>query len=123
MLANASVRDAIAAGKAKQLDRAGLTAAKVLERIGTLAFQDVRAFFDDAGNLLPVKQLPDGPAACVASFEIIKKNAAAGDGVIDTVHKVRTVDAVKNLEMLAKHFALLKEHVEHSGGITLQWAE
>ena len=55
----------------------------------------------------------------VAGLEVIKKNAAAGDGVVDTVHKVKVVDPVKALEMLAKHFGLLTEKLEHSGSITI----
>lgn len=110
---------AIAEKQAKQLERAELTADMVKDRLRLLAFQDVRALFDEAGNLKPISTLSDDAAAMVAGFEVIKKNAAAGDGVIDTVHKVKVVDAVKPLEMLAKHFGLLIERVEHSGGIAI----
>lgn len=119
LLRNADIRKAVATQTAAQLAKVGITAERVKERIAVLAFQDVREFFDGAGNLIPVKQLSDAAAYRVGSFEIIKKNAAAGDGIIDTVHKIKTVDAIKNLEMLAKHFGLLEEKVVHSGGITI----
>jgi phage terminase small subunit len=120
---NDGIAHAIAEGTARQLEKAELTAQKVKDRIALLAFQDMREFFDEAGNLLSVHQFSDGAAARVASFEIIKKNAAAGDGVIDTVHKIKTVDVVKNLEMLAKHFGLLVDKVEHSGDLTIKWQD
>lgn len=123
LMAKAGIKALIAEKTAKQLEKVDLTAEQVKQRIATLAFQDVRAFFDAAGNLLPVQRLSDEAASQIASFEIIKKNAAAGDGVIDTVHKIRTVDAVKNLEILAKHFGLLKETVEVQGGLTITWQD
>jgi phage terminase small subunit len=77
--------------------------------------------FDEQGNLRPIHSLPDDAAAMVGGIEVIKKNAAAGDGVIDTVHKVKVVDPVKALEMLAKHFGILTEKVEHSGALSITW--
>lgn len=115
-----AIRAAVSDGKARQLDKAELTAARVLEELRRLAFADPRALFDQDGNLRPIQTLDDEAAATIASFEVIKKNAAAGDGVIDTVHKVRTVDKTKALDALAKHFGLLVERIEHSGGLVIK---
>jgi len=41
----------------------------------------------------------------------VKKNLTAGDGQVDTILKIRLWDKPRALEMLAKHFALLKEVV------------
>lgn len=122
-LSKPEIAAAVAEKTQAQLDKAGVTAEMVKARIALLAFQDVRQFFDEAGNLLAVTKLGDDAASQVASFEVIKKNAAAGDGVIDTVHKIRTVDAIKPLEMLAKHFGLLVDKVEHTGDLTIKWQE
>jgi phage terminase small subunit len=100
------------AGKAKQLDRVELTAARVLEELRRLAFADLRSFFDAAGNLKPIATWTPEQGSQVSSFEIVKKNLVAGDGLIDTVHKFKGWDKVRSLEMLAKHFRLLVERVE-----------
>jgi phage terminase small subunit len=84
---------------------------------------DMRSFFDEAGNLIPVSQLTPEQGSALASFEVIKKNAAAGDGVIDTVHKFKVWDKTRSLEQLAKHFGLLTEKIEHSGGLAVKWLE
>lgn len=115
LLSVPDIADAIAAGKAKQLAKAELTAARVLEEMRRLAFSDVRRLFDEAGNLKSVHTLDDDEAAAIASIEIVKKNLAAGDGQTDTVHKLKVWDKSKNLENLAKHFALLTEQVHHTG--------
>lgn len=123
LLTNADVAEAVAAGKAKQLDAAELTAVRVLEEMRRLAMVDLRSFFDEAGNLRPIHELTAEQGAALASFEVIKKNAEAGDGVIDTVHKFKVWDKPRALEMLAKHFGLLVEKVQHSGGLEIVWKD
>jgi len=119
-LRNPQVASAVAAGKARQLDQADLSAARVLEELRRLAFADPRALFDANGNLKPIQDLDAATASTIASFEVIKKNAAAGDGVVDTVHKIRTVDKTKALDSLAKHFGLLIERIDHSGALVIK---
>ena len=114
---------AVTAGKARQLEQADLSAVRVLEEYRRLAFLDLRTFFDDDGNLKPIKDLTPEQGAALASFEVIKKNAEAGDGIIDTVHKIKVWDKTKALQDLAKHFGLLIEKVEHQGGLDLVWKD
>jgi phage terminase small subunit len=121
LLADPKVSQAVAAGKAKQLDSAELTAARVLEEYRRLALIDLRSFFDEQGNLKPIPQLTPEQGSALASFEVIKKNAAAGDGVVDTIHKFKVWDKTRALEGLAKHFGLLTENVNIGGDITYRW--
>lgn len=112
LLSTPKVSQAVAELQAKQLQKAKLTGEMVKERLRLLAFQDIRQLFDAAGNLRPIHTLSDDAAAMVAGMEVIIKNAEAGDGVTDRVHKVKVVDPVKPLEMLAKHFGLVTERVD-----------
>jgi phage terminase small subunit len=120
LLTNAKVSAAVSAGKAAQLSAAQLTAARVLEELRRLAFSDVRGLFDEAGNLRPLHELTAEQAAAIASLEVVKKNVAAGDGQVDTIHKVKVWDKTKALESLAKHFGLLTERVEHGGSLVIR---
>jgi hypothetical protein len=45
----------------------------------------------------------------------IVKNAAAGDGHTDTVHKIKLADKLKELDLLARHFALLHDQMSIEG--------
>jgi phage terminase small subunit len=87
----------------------------VLEELRRLAFTDIRTFFDADGNLKPVQDLDDDQAACLASREVIIKNAKAGDGPTVEIHKIKLWDKMRALELLAKHFGLLTERLEVSG--------
>jgi phage terminase small subunit len=112
LLQQPSVRKAVMAGKAKQLDRAELTAARVLQELGRVAFVNGRDYWTAAGDAKHPKELTVEEGACLAGFEVLIKNAKAGDGVTDTVHKFKLWDKVHALEILAKHFKLLVERVE-----------
>lgn len=119
LLRNAEIAQAVQKGKARQLETAELTAARVLEEYRRLAFVDARSFFFPDGNIKPMSELTPAEGAALAGFEVIIKNAKAGDGETDTVHKIRLWDKTRALESLAKHFGLLTEKVEHSGGIKI----
>lgn len=121
LLRNAQIKLTVARGRAEQGESAGLSAARVLEEYRRLSFIDLRSFFDAAGNLKPIQEWTAEQGAAVASFEVIKKNAAAGDGVIDTVHKFKVWDKTRALESLAKHFGLLVDKVEHGGALEITW--
>jgi len=122
-LTKPDIAAAVEAGKARQLASADLTAARVLEELRRLALVDMRSFFDERGNLKPIQELTSEQGSALASFEVIKKNAAAGDGVVDTIHKFKVWDKTKALEGLAKHFGLLTEKIEHSGGLDIVWKD
>lgn len=106
------IATAITAGKTRQLDTAELSAVRVLEELRRLAFVDLRGFYDDAGNLKAISALTAEQGAALAGVEIVKKNLTAGDGFVDTVHKIKRWDKVRTLEILAKHFHLIDEKIK-----------
>lgn len=121
LLRRPEIAAAIAAGKSKQLDACDLTAGRVLEEIRRIALVDTRSFFDEHGDVKPMQDLTPEQGAALAGFEVLIKNAKAGDGVTDTIHKFKLWDKPRVLEMCMKHFGLLEERVQHSGDITITW--
>ena len=107
------------AAEAAQLAEVGLSAARVIEEVRRLAMVDVRSFFNEDGTAKRPQDWTAEQGAAIAGFEVLKKNTAAGDGVTDTIHKFRLWDKTRALEMLAKHFGLLVERLEHSGDIRI----
>jgi len=107
--------------QAAYLKGEALTAVRVLEELRRLAFSDVGVLFDESGKLKPIHSMTKEERSAIAGLEVIVKNAEAGDGHTDTVHKVKVWDKVRALESLAKHFGLLTEKVEHSGGLEITW--
>lgn len=114
------IKRAIAEKQAESLADTGLSAKRVLEEYRRLAFQDIRGFFRDDGTLKPLSEWTEDQGSAVASMEVIIKNAEAGDGHMDRVHKFKLWDKTRALESLAKHFGLLVDKMEHSGEIVIR---
>lgn len=121
LLTNVDVQKAVDAGKARQLQTADLSAARVLEEYRRLGFSDIGDVFDETGRFRSLKEMPPAVRAALASVKVTKKNLVAGDGVMEDVVEIRLWDKVRALGDLAKHFGLLKESVEHHGEIRLRW--
>lgn len=114
LLRNPKVKALVASLKEKQIAKSGLSAQMVLDELTKLGFSNVRDLFDAKGDLRSIHDLTPAQSACIASVEVVMKNATAGDGKVDRVLKIRTWDKPKVLELLAKHFALLTEVVKHT---------
>lgn len=121
LLSYVDIAEAVKVGQAKRLESNELSASRVLEEMRRLAFADLRSFFDDAGNLKPIRELTAEQGAVLGSVEVVHRNLTSGDKQTDTIHKIKTWDKVRALEMLGKHFALLTEQVQHSGGLEISW--
>lgn len=102
------------AARAARLAEIGLTEKAIVDELAILGFSNVADLFDASGNLKPIKDLTREQALTVSSFEVIKKNAEAGDGIVDTIHKARLWDKIKALELLGKAHGIFTEKVEHT---------
>ena len=100
------------AAEAQVLAAAGVQAAHVMEELRRVGFATMRDYFDAAGTVRQPSDLSDDAAAALASFEVVTKNVAAGDGQQDTVYRFRLCDKIKALELLGKHFGLFVEQIE-----------
>jgi hypothetical protein len=103
----------VASLAAVKLALTDLTAEVTVEAIRRGALYDVGALFDRAGDLRPLHRLTEAERFMIAGFEVVMKNAAAGDGKIDRVLKVKLAPRDRYVEMAAKYHALLTEKVEH----------
>jgi len=119
LLRDARVKAAVRIGKGEALERVNLKADRVLRELARVGFSDVRHLFKDDGTVIPLRELPPAVSASIASVEVVLKNAAAGDGVVDRVLKIKLWDKNRALNDLARHFALLVDRVEVSGDVTL----
>lgn len=111
LLRDVKIAAAVDQGQAQQLKDANLTAVGTLEVLRRQVYADIRCLFDDQGNLKPIHALTAEEASMVAGVEVIIKNAEAGDGHTDKVHKIKVNDRARYVEMAMKHFALMTDVV------------
>ena len=105
-LTKPDIAGAIQAAKAQRSERTKVDADWVLRTLAAEKTADLADLYDDAGNLLPVRQWPEvwrrGVVVGVESFE----EYAYEDGVkrpIGMVRKVKLTDRVKHLELIGRH--------------------
>lgn len=113
LLSNAVIAAAVSKAAARQLDKADLSAAMVIASIRDQVDGDVRALFDERGNLRPIHTLTKEQAQLITGFDVVKRNLTAGDGATDTIIKVRLADRGRYVELAAKHLGMLVERHEH----------
>lgn len=106
------------AGKARALKQADITAERTMLEIARVAFAGRATMWHD-GKLLPFDAWPADALALLEGFEVVIKNAAAGDGHTDTVHKVHLAKKLGALEILARHFGIGDEHVHLTGQVDI----
>lgn len=116
MLANVNVAARVAELQQTVAEKAGVTALGLLTELRRVAYGDMRNFFNDKGQLLPIPELSDDAAAMLASIEVERRTEGHGDDAeVYHVHKVKRWDKLKAVEMLMKHMNLLNDRTEHVG--------
>lgn len=109
---------AIDLADARSLAKLDISAERVLQGLGRIAFHDTGRLYDENGELLPVHELDEETRFAVASVEDETTSGAAY--VTTRTRRVKMVDRVRGLELLARYHKLLTDKVEHGGKLTLE---
>jgi phage terminase small subunit len=115
MLRNVKVRAELTRRQAEQAELLGVTADRVVLELARLAFANVQDHVTPKGDPRALHQMPRSVTATIASYEIVLKNATAGDDKIDRVLRVKREDKTPALIALARRFGLLIDKVQVSG--------
>lgn len=96
----------------ERAQRTEITADRVIEQIGAMAFGDLRYVFDGTRLMRP-DEWSDQAAALVAGLEVT--TVSRGEGEVEYIAKIRSTDRLKALELLGRHFKLFTDKVESTG--------
>ncbi len=112
LLGAAGIAEAVTAGRTAQLAAAGVTKARLLLELGRLALVNLRDYWNADGTAKLPHELTEDQGACLAGFEVAKKNLTAGDGYVDTIHKFKLWNKREAIELYMKHYGMLTEKIE-----------
>lgn len=105
MLRQPDVAAAINAAKAERSEETKIDAAWVLKRLAAEAEADVGDLYDDAGDLLPVKQWPKiWRQGLVAGLDVEVVTVEGRE--VARIKKLRLSDRVRRLELIGKHIGV-----------------
>lgn len=111
LLRNPAVVKRIQEINAEQFAHVGVTAETVKGELARVAFASARDLFDDDGKLIPPQELPDDVAATIAGIDVEHRTEAGpehgGPRANYQVIKVRRVDKMAALALLARHFKVV----------------
>jgi phage terminase small subunit len=103
---------AVQEGQRAALHAAGVKKADLLRELGYCALSRVSRYFDPVThNARHPSDLAADADAALAGFEVIIKNAEAGDDQTDTIHKFKLWDKVKAIELYMRHYGMLIDEV------------
>lgn len=92
------------------MESTGVTAERVMQELGRIAFADVRDLYDRDGRLLEPHELDDDTAATISGIDVETRYEGKGDAAVPaTTKKIRRVDKMAALNVLAKHFKIVGE--------------
>lgn len=115
LLKKAKVAAELANLREKLLSKLEITAEKVLEGLGELAFFDPRKMFNPDGSMKKVTEMDDATVHALAGMDVEKLFKHFGKGQaeeVGTITKVRLADRGLNLERLGRHFKLFTDKLE-----------
>lgn len=105
------VKAAIQAAVDARAKKVGITAERVLEELGRIAFADIGQVFNAAGGLRPLSEIPEDARRALASVESDELFEGRGEerSHVGYTRKVRLLDKVRALELAGKNVGLFKE--------------
>ena len=96
--------------QAGHIRKVGLSAERTLEELRRLACVDPADCYDDQGDLLPLRDMPEHVRSAIASIEM------TGTGTGKRLTRIRFWSKPAALELLAKHQGLLEEKITVDAG-------
>lgn len=113
------IKGAIAERMAEEFAGTEVTRQMIINELARVAFGNIKALFDEVGQLRPVKDLTDAEAAMVAGIDVEALYEGTGRDKVRTgdIVKIKSNDKVRALEGLARIGGMNKDKFEHSGSV------
>lgn len=124
LLANVSVRAAIAAAQKARQERTHITADGVLRELSRIVHFDPRKLFDASGKPIPINELDDDTAAAIVGLDVMEEYIGSGEDrqFVGYTKKYKVADKNTAITNAMKHLGILTERIGNPDGTPLQVA-
>lgn len=98
-------------GRQKLSLRTEVSQDNVIRELARLAFFDIRKFFNDEGELIPIADLDNDSAAVIAGMEVLEAFEGTGKERtwIGHTKKIKLTRKEKSLELLGRHLGIFEK--------------
>ena len=94
--------------------RNNITIDDLIGELKSLAFFDIKDFYDEDGNLKPIPELSKEVAKAIASFEVDVRFDKDGNEISRT-KKIKTVDKLQSIEKLMRYLGAYERDNKQRG--------
>lgn len=114
LLDDVGVKELIAEAMAKRSESTKITAERVLQELGRVAFFDPRRLLNADGSPKPINELDDDTAAVLAGMDVQEEYVGVGDErrFVGYTKKVKMADKVAALSLAMRHLGMLTDKLE-----------
>lgn len=114
LLDDVDVKELIADAMAKRAEATKITAERVLQELGRVAFFDPRRLLNADGSPRPINELDDDTAAVLAGMDISEEYEGSGEDrrFVGYTKKVKLADKVGALNLAMRHLGMLTDKLE-----------
>lgn len=114
LLDDVGVKELIANAMAKRSESTRITAERVLQELGRVAFFDPRRLLNADGSPRPISELDDDTAAVLAGMDIQEEYEGSGEDrrFIGYTKKFKLADKVGALSLAMRHLGMLTDKLE-----------
>lgn len=112
LLKRLAVKDAVDRAIAARSARVGISAERVLDELGNVAFFDVRDLFDDNGSLKPISRMSADTAKFITGMKTRRTVSLADDGKTmqpEEITEYKFVDKLAALGLVMRHLGMFKD--------------
>lgn len=117
LLGNVGVSAAIEAAMKAREQRTQITADRVLQELGRLAFSDIRKLYNEDGSMKLPHELDDDAAAALSGIDVTEEFTGKGDEreLAGFTKKAKVFDKGAALTLAMRHLGMLKDKVAVGG--------
>ena len=114
LLKHPKIAPVIAASRQKRSERTEITQDMVLKELWRIAGLDLSKAYDEAGNLLPLHEMPEDVRRAIAGLETLEEMQGVGENrrKVGDTRKLKIWDKVRALELLGKHLGIFTDRVK-----------
>lgn len=118
LLLNVDIQAHVEKARKEQTQRTGVDADTILFELLRIARSDLGQAFDDNGNLLPIKEIPEDVRRAISGVETFEEFDGHGSERVKVgeTRKLKFWDKTRALELLGKHLGLYVERIDHTSG-------
>lgn len=111
LLTNVDIQDCIAELQKERSERTRISQDRVLKELAIIAFLDIRDAFDEDGNLLSIKDIPENVARAIGGLDITEMRKSRGETDEEWLKRIKIIDKKGALELIGKHLAMFTDKI------------